>query len=130
MVWRGCYAHQIEAGSPAWAEAVAELVASSERAKANFEDAGEVCPRCYRHVEDRLEAAKEAVDNLMRDLGHVQERVAPGDEIADFVRHLPRCPRCGLAGSKWRRRWCCKIGRVVGQWEARLVADTLMKKEV
>lgn len=58
-----------------------------------------------------------------------QQRAAPGDVIADFVRQLPSCPRCGLAGRRWRKRTCCKIGRALAQWEARLVADTLMEKE-
>lgn len=58
-----------------------------------------------------------------------QERAAPGDIIADFVRQLPSCPRCGLGGRSWRKRTCCKIGRALAQWEARRVADILMEKE-
>lgn len=130
MTWRGCYNHDLEFGTPAWDQAVAELIQLSERAKVAFEDAGGACPTCFLALERRLAELRTELHQLRGDLSEAADRTAPGDQVVRWAAGQDQCPNCSMLGGLWPLRTCCELSRAVGRWEATQVAERLMEKDL
>ncbi len=121
-----CDKHGIRPGTPQYKEALDALALVAERE--DFKEVGVVCPRCALLVYTARDAAQKMVDQLIEHGNDLGQRVAPGDVLVEWAREMRQCPRCGQI-KRWVTRQCCEVGKAVGQWEARLVAETLMGKE-
>lgn len=89
-----------------------------------------------RHLQASQDTLKERVRDLEEHVRFLEGQIRAMDaaleaareappEIAKLVGRLPRCPSCG-ANVEWAKRSCCRLGQLVGQAEARLVADAVM----
>jgi len=123
-----CDKHGLRPGTPQYQAALKQLALVAERD--DFVEVGAVCPRCALLYHVGQDAAQKHVDKLIGENHDLIQRVAPGDALVEWCRTLSRCPQCNVADLDdvaWRKRRCCEIGRAVAQWEARLVAETLME---
>lgn len=121
-----CDKHGIRPGTPRYKAALNELALVAERE--DFKEVGVVCPRCALLTHVRADTSQKMVDQLIEHGNDLRQRVEPGDVLVEWAREFRQCPRCGQI-KRWVTRQCCDVGRAVGRWEGRVVAETLMQKE-
>lgn len=119
-----CDKHGIRPGTPQYQAALEKLALVAERE--DFVEVGVVCPRCALLYHVGQTAAQKVADKFIDEANELRQRVAPGDTVVELVRQLDQCPVC-LKKAAWRKRTCCTAGMALAQWEARLVAETLME---
>lgn len=121
-----CDKHGIRPGTPQYKEALDALALVAERE--DFKEVGVVCPRCALLYYTGRAASQKMVDQLIEHGNDLRQRIGPGDVLVEWAREMRQCPRCGQI-KRWVTRQCCEVGKAVGQWESRTVAEVLMETE-
>ncbi len=123
MGW-GCYKHEIDAGSFDWnnsAEKLCERKLKEEHL--TFGRHGEVCPKCYIDLEERLAAAEELQDPAGWKEWHQLVARAVGAKYAERTVTLNAAKALQAENAKLRAAleecvdWMCEAHEGTDQWE-------------